>query len=140
MSADTTLSALPSNPHYISAGFYFIRDSSCVSNNLAGLKWYGESGQDCTQVLPGPPPTAELFPNKNWYPKLDDLPYTAMIRELPIAIQDMSFYDDGQETRQFYPADHDNFLYEGPDPVAADRSVYCNRRIVSCPNINSIQH
>ena len=47
------------------------------------------------------------------------------IRELPIAIQDMSFYldTDKNETRQFYPADHDNFLDEDAIVDEADRSV-----------------
>ena len=45
------------------------------------------------------------------------------VRELPIAIQDMSFYwdHDKGETRQFYPADHDNFLDEDGDVDVADR-------------------
>jgi len=94
------------------AGFYFIRDETCVSRR-AGLVWYGETGMDCSQnTLPGPPPTAELYSNRNWYdkPQLAD----EIIRELPIVIQDMSFYLDQNknETRQFYPADHDNFLDE----------------------------
>ena len=67
-----------------------------------GVKWYGESGMDCSQyTLPGPPPTNETYKGKDWYvkPPLADV----TVRELPIAIQDMSFYDDGVQTRQFYP-------------------------------------
>ena len=89
-----------------------------------GVWWYGETGLDCTEyTLPGPPYTAELFNNKNWYvkPPLADV----TIRELPIAIQDMSFYldTDKNETRQFYPADHDNFLDEDAILDEADRSA-----------------
>ena len=58
---------------------------------------------DCSQyTLPGPPPTNETYKGKDWYvkPPLADV----TVPELPIAIQDMSFYDDGGfQTRQFYP-------------------------------------
>lgn len=50
-----------------------------------------------------------------WYTKP---PFAdVLVRELPIAIQDMSFFEDTDkgETRQFYPADHDNFLDEEGD-------------------------
>mmetsp|Transcript_27204 Transcript_27204/g.58280 ORF Transcript_27204/g.58280 Transcript_27204/m.58280 type:complete len:796 (-) Transcript_27204:1505-3892(-) len=90
-----------------SAGFYFIRDETCLSKRK-GFTWYGESGMDCTtNTLPGPPPTAELNKGKNWNikPPNSDM----YVRELPIAIQDMSFYVDGAETRQFYPANRDHF-------------------------------
>ena len=36
------------------------------------------------------------------------------VRELPLVVQEMSFYqeNDGSETRQLYPANHDYFLDE----------------------------
>lgn len=99
-----------------SAGFYFIRD-----------QWGGESGMDRKKnKLPGPPPFAELRNNKNWYVKRkynESYHEDLIVRELPIAIQDMSFYwdKDKGETRQFYPADHDNFLDEDGEVGVADR-------------------
>jgi hypothetical protein len=39
----------------------------------------------------------------NWYQKPSYA--DAIIHELPIAIQDMFFYSDGDETRQFYPGE-----------------------------------
>ena len=124
---DHTLGMTRLNVMAASAGFYFIREKSCVYNDKKGLKWYGETGiKDCaTSVLPGPPPTAELYkrqsPNNlyldgipNWYekPPYNGLSFDEIIRELPIAMQDMSFYLDNEkgETRQFYPANHDYFL------------------------------
>ena len=88
---------------------------------------------ECTtdNVLPGPPPTAELFKNKDWYVKPPFADVT--VRELPIAIQGMSFYEEnnGLETRQFYPASHDLFLNNPDEPPnldleveKADRSVF----------------
>ena len=89
--------------------------------------WTGDYDWDDPMYLKNESGTQErevgYFNNKNWYVKP---PYAdETIRELPIAIQDMSFYLDEAmgETRQFYPADHDNFLDDdgilGGDP--ADR-------------------
>lgn len=129
-----------------SAGFYFIRDRECVWTD-GEITWYGETGLDCeNNVLPGPPLTREIYErfnlnilldnkkppdDKDWYHKH---PFAdATVRELPIGIQDMSFYDDTVtgETRQFYPASHDLFLNDPEvlpnldlDVEKADRSVF----------------
>mmetsp|Transcript_35303 Transcript_35303/g.71516 ORF Transcript_35303/g.71516 Transcript_35303/m.71516 type:complete len:151 (-) Transcript_35303:125-577(-) len=128
-----------------SAGFYFIRDESCViQGDSSGYQWFGESGLDCgssdgNYKLPGPPPGPFALPlttstlasmkDKNIQPEVSKDWYNMektmldVTRELPIAIQDMSFYwdQDKGETRQFYPGDHDNFLDEEGLVDKADR-------------------
>ena len=47
-----------------------------------------------------------------WFAMADNTDMT--VRELPVVVQEMSFYEenDGSETRQLYPANHDYFLDE----------------------------
>ena len=70
------------------AGFWIIRGGDGAEDYM-GEDFYGND-----QRLPGPPPTYGEDPNK-------DPVVRKKIREIPIAIQAMSFYDDGS---LFYPA------------------------------------
>ncbi len=82
------------------AGFWLIRDAK---NNENLLGPHDATGKP--QHLPGPPATLGDDPN-------GDLSTRSAIREIPIAIQDKTFYKDG---RQFYPANRAYFDY--PDCV-----------------------
>jgi len=93
---DHTLGITRLNVYAAGAGFWLIRDSHDSENLLAPKDATGKA-----QSLPGPPPKFGQDPN-------NDLQARKQIREIPLAIQDKSFYSDG---RLFYPANRVYFEY-----------------------------
>lgn len=87
------------------AGFWFIRDAEGGENLLGAHDANGGK-----QALPGPPTKFGQDPN-------NDIQVRNQIREIPIFIQDMSFYNDG---RLFYPANRQYFDY----PACNDGTEY----------------
>ena len=84
---DHTLGITRLNVHGAGAGFYIIRTSGD-----------GETGLANGQKLPGPPAKYGEDPNDPYYGQ--------KIREIPIVIQQKSFYDDGS---LWYPANRQYF-------------------------------
>ncbi len=93
---DHSLGMTRLNVYAAGAGFWFIRDPKDGENLLAPL-----DAKKKPQSLPGPAPKIGQDPNGN-------LQIRKQIREVPIAIQDQSFYSDG---RLFYPANRNYFDY-----------------------------
>ena len=83
------------NVYATGAGFFLIRNPDLPN---------GESGfnKDADVKLPGPPPISGVNPN--------DEKERASIREIPLAIQDKSFYEDGS---LFYPPNRAFFNNDG---------------------------
>lgn len=97
---DHTLGMTRLNVYAAGAGFWLIRDVHDNENLLAAKDAAGKP-----QSLPGPPAKLGQDPN-------NDLLARKQIREIPLAIQDKSFYSDG---RIFYPANRESFEFPNCD-------------------------
>lgn len=105
---DHTLGITRLNVYAAAGGFWLVRSK----NRTADL-----NELDCKnrkQALPGPPPVYGEDPNGN--PAV-----RRRIREIPLFIQSMSFYDDGS---LFYPASRKFFNGLGNGDVFADKSGF----------------
>lgn len=105
---DHTLGITRLNVYAAAGGFWLVRGKH------ATYDLYEYDCDDKKQALPGPPPMYGEDPN-------GDPVVRQKIREIPLMIQSMSFFDDGS---LFYPANRLYFDGRGDGDVFADTSSY----------------